>query len=481
MKNKIKLVVVGIVFLLLATVYVPVFNAKTIPQNKAEEILSEDEDTEYYALITGGSQYKNKGNNIPKFPLPPIETWKLKSFYKSILKSSNWKDENIIVLINEDSTKENIISALEEFSTKIDSNDIFVFSYQGHGSEVADEDPLDEEDGTDEIICPYDIEKEDGKLVNYITDDELNHYFSKINAKGMVLIFESCLSGGLVGDELDVDQENRVVIVSTLEDTIGKASLLIGFPMTFGLSIACNQDFMFHATDKSGDGLLSIEEIFEWAVPLIYAELSLYWIGLWVYLLISLKDPVSAIIQVFVEFVMSQAMAFLMSGHFLLNAPHMIDNYPGELPLLEVSASAEKTPGLPDEIWEDVYEIPWHLLDKKYWPKLIVEGEAEKKEGGLVEFTGYAYNAPKPYKFKWDFGDGNSAEGQTVPHSFDRKGEYDVILTVTDDAGRFERTIIPIEISKARVRTPLVNSLFDRFPLLKNLFSNLEKPIPVSS
>jgi len=411
--------------------------------------------------------------------MPPIETWKLKSFYTSLMGSSNWKEENVIVLINEDSTKENIINALEELATKIDSNDIFVFSYQGHGSEVPDEAPLDEEDGTDEIICPYDITKEDGELVNYITDDELNHYFSQINAKGMALIFESCLSGGLVGDELDVDQENRVVIVSTLEDTIGKASFLIGFPMTFGLAIACNQKFMFHATDKSDDGFISIEEAFNWAKPLIYAELAFYWIGLWVFLLLNQGDPVAATIQLFLEFVMSQVMAYLMSGHFLLNAPHMIDNYPGELPILELGDSAKKTPGLPDEIWEDAYEIPWYLIDKKDWPKLIVEGEAEKGSGGLVDFTGYAYNAPKPYKFKWDFGDGNSAEGQTVSHTFDRKGEYDVILTVTDDAGRFERAIIPIEISKARERTPLLRNLFDRYLLLRDLFSNI--PIPVSS
>jgi hypothetical protein len=480
-KNIIKLVTVVVVFLLLTVGFSPVFSAKTIDKINDKKAFEVDDDTEYYALIIGGSVYKNKGNNIPKFPFPPIATWKLKAFYNSILKSPNWKEENIIVLLNEDSTKENITNALEELATKIDSNDIFLFSYQGHGSEVPDEAPFDEEDGTDEIICPYGITQEDGKLINYITDDELNYYLSQINAKGMALIFESCLSGGLVGEEFDVDQENRVVIVSTLEDTIGKASFLIGFPMTFGLAIACNQKFMFSAADSTKDGFISIEEAFRWAVPIIYAELSMYWIALWVFMCITLGDPNTATIQLLIEFMLSQAMAFLISGHFLLNAPHMIDKYPGDLPIIKLNNEAEKTPGLPDEIWEDEYEIPWNLMDKKYWPKFVVEAEIEKKESGLVEFKAYGYNAPKPYKYEWDFGDGNSAEGQYVPHTFAKEGVYDVVLTVTDDAGRIESSTITLEISKSRQKNLLLFDIIERFPLLKSLLSFFGKPISISS
>jgi len=328
--------------LLLIVDFAPVLNAKMI-ENNGKENTAECGETEYYALIVAISEYKNKRYNIPKPPFPPIASWKLKSFYNSIIKSSNWKPENVILLINENATKENIINALQELSTKVDSNDIFVFSYQGHGSEVPDEAPFDEEDGTDEIIVPYDITKEEGKPVNYITDDELNYYFSQIHAKGMALIFESCLSGGLVGGEFDVDQENRVVIVSTLEDTIGRVSFLFGFPMTFGLAIACDQDFMFHATDVSGDGFISIEEAFNWAVPIIYGELSIYWIGVWISLLINQGNPLMATVQLFIEFILSQIITYIISGHFLLNCPHMIDNYPGELPLVEVNGSTKET------------------------------------------------------------------------------------------------------------------------------------------
>ncbi len=37
--------------------------------------------------------------------------------------------------------------------------------------------------------------------------------------------------------------------------------------------------------------------------------------------------------------------------------------------------------------------------------------------------------------YHWDFGDGATAEGETVDHVFAKPGTYQVALTVTDDAG----------------------------------------------
>lgn len=38
-------------------------------------------------------------------------------------------------------------------------------------------------------------------------------------------------------------------------------------------------------------------------------------------------------------------------------------------------------------------------------------------------------------KYEWDFGDGNTAEGEAVKHAFDKPGVYSVKLTVTDNLG----------------------------------------------
>ena len=123
-------------------------------------------------------------------------------FYESLLQSKNWDEHNIILLLNEKATKNNITSALQYMANIIEPEDYFVFSWSGHGSETfdtnGDERNYDPKDTLDEIICPYDILAGDDTWINMITDDELDSYFSNITCKGMTLIFDCCLSGGMV-------------------------------------------------------------------------------------------------------------------------------------------------------------------------------------------------------------------------------------------------------------------------------------------
>ncbi len=51
--------------------------------------------------------------------------------------------------------------------------------------------------------------------------------------------------------------------------------------------------------------------------------------------------------------------------------------------------------------------------------------------------------------YEWDFGDGGSETGDTVSHVFGSAGNYDVILTVTDDNGATATDIIHIEATSS--------------------------------
>jgi len=181
--------ITAVVCLILISATMPSIFGKRIINNVNQDdpfLLSSGNDEEYYAVIAACSEYENPKNNIPKV-LPPISEKKLSAFYNSLLESENWKEENIILLLNEDATKQKIIDALQEMAVTVDENDIFLFSWQGHGSEVPD-DNGDEIDGTDEIICPHDIDSN-----TYITDDELDFYFSDFHILSMQQLLRNIL------------------------------------------------------------------------------------------------------------------------------------------------------------------------------------------------------------------------------------------------------------------------------------------------
>jgi len=249
-------------------------------------------------------------------------------------------------------------------SKTVDSNDVFLFSWQGHGSEVPENlsyGPIDEKDKTDEVICPYDCYRTDeGYLLNHITDDELEICFNKINASGMCLIFECCLSGGLANNTLfenielfnsgfreelntpkigtsNINQKNRTIIMSTHPGYMGKASFLMGFPLTNALSKA----FKRKTADKDNNGFISAEEAFTWAKPRALSQSLLFWGATWgaTYIENVLQNQsypaIRSAIQLIISYIVLQTYCFSRSKHFIINFPNIIDEYNGELLLVK--------------------------------------------------------------------------------------------------------------------------------------------------
>lgn len=230
-------------------------SSRKIVQNYAES-----NETEYYALIAGCCEYKEKMHNIPLFHPFPSST--MKYVYNELINATNWKKENIILLLNEKATKENITNSLNELSTIIDKNDVFLFSWMGHGTIVPDQNG-DENGFFDEAICPYDTSA-DG-MGNVITDDELNKCFSSIDAEGQIILFESCMSGGMADEKnqktltfSDVNNKNRIVVMLTLPNRLGYAFYDIAWPISFLYSMALSNI----NCDINHDGWISAEEAF---------------------------------------------------------------------------------------------------------------------------------------------------------------------------------------------------------------------------
>lgn len=348
------------------------------------ESQSAENETTYYALIAACAEYKNESHNLPPPPLDPFSEEILKNLYNVLNQSKNWNTSNIRVLLNEKATKNNITATFEELAEHIGPNDIFLFSWCGHGAQIPDDDGderrYDPNDTFDEAICPYDTELASDML----SDDELDYYFSQINAKGMCLIFESCFSGGMVAQTTesttvgeaydttkgpytfsDLNDPNRIVIMSTLPNCVCRL-----FPSGPPFSDAIAYSFGQYARDSNDDGIISAEEAFAIARVLYLAPSAalsvLYWIsayitvktGIYKYyleapilkhiynlpfykrLIAFLYDdqhPLKSATRLLLFYwFYIQYTSLLFNGHFCANWANIHDDYPGELPLVEL-------------------------------------------------------------------------------------------------------------------------------------------------
>jgi len=341
------------------------FEKKTRSNNQNNDI------TEYYALIVGCTEYEQRWNDIP------LSESSLKPVYNSLLNAANWKQKNIHLLLNEGATKNNIIDTLNDLSNTIDDNDIFLFSWMGHGTIIKDDDG-DESDGTDEAICPYDTKITTDGFQNIITDDELDTCLSTINAKGQFIMFESCMSGGMVDNEtsknitlIDVNKKGRVVVMSTPSGKLGFAMASVGWP----ISLLYGQALSNQNCDTNNDGWISAEEAFTF-VDETYTTFEYNWFSELNDQIMNETIPIAVVIQFLLankllkKIISKPLMRALLSGLWALfayqtykneeyreimlemliemmekqlemkgaeNNPNMVDDYPNELGIIKIS------------------------------------------------------------------------------------------------------------------------------------------------
>ncbi len=112
---------------------------------------------------------------------------------RSILKTFvGFSNTEIRVLTDERATKKNILERLTKMVSSARSGDLLVFHFSGHGSQIRDRDNDELTDHMDELICPFDMNWDDG----FITDDMLRHILDDLKpGTGMEIILDCCHSG----------------------------------------------------------------------------------------------------------------------------------------------------------------------------------------------------------------------------------------------------------------------------------------------
>jgi len=108
--------------------------------------------------------------------------------------------DDMRVLCDERATREAIMTRMDWLVDRADQDDIVVFQYSGHGSQMAARDDVGEIDGLDEILLPYDY------YLNWdtytIRDNELFIFAQKLFDKGAIPVFviDACHSGTATRD-----------------------------------------------------------------------------------------------------------------------------------------------------------------------------------------------------------------------------------------------------------------------------------------
>lgn len=160
-----------------------------------------DDGTEYWALLVGVSKSKTKPWNDHNEPA--ISTIDL---YDQLLKSDHWQPDHIRVLTGKNASWLNIYRGLKWLAEMDDEDDICLFYITTHGGQGYDVFPKDEEDGLDEFLIVYDSDRiyfpKIGLTIHipprffYLYDDDVNYMLSKLDAKGVCAIIDTCHSGG---------------------------------------------------------------------------------------------------------------------------------------------------------------------------------------------------------------------------------------------------------------------------------------------
>jgi len=216
---------------------------------------AQPEDVEYYALIVGVERFA--GLDLPEHCIDDEAI----AMHDLLLNSSNWKEENIKILLNENATKDKIHDAIVNWlGEKEDENDVVLIYYVDHGWKI----PLKQRRYGHAAVFTYNVTAE-GRLEDKITDKEFDSWMDTLDSKNIVIILDTCYSGRMFA----LRQNGRVLLAAggkhffcgvDEDDILGNG--IFGYFLMQGFK---------GVADLNNDGWISAEEVFRYAkLPTIH-------------------------------------------------------------------------------------------------------------------------------------------------------------------------------------------------------------------
>ena len=191
-----------------------------------------------------------------------------------VLLNTGWDEDHILFLLEEQATYEAIMN--DSFSwlrlQGEDEDDLVLYLFSGHGYyHTTDEPPLDEPDGRDEIIHPWDPDMAGWNPDLFILDDQFKDKFDLLHSKNLVIVICTCHAGGFIDGSYDLAESGRVVLVSC---DVDESSWRTTIPYDWIFPYYFIKGLQGYA-DKNNDDLISAEELFEYTVEPVQIRANL--------------------------------------------------------------------------------------------------------------------------------------------------------------------------------------------------------------
>jgi parallel beta-helix repeat protein len=195
-----------------------------------------------------------------------------------LLKKNGWDKNHILLLQEEEATKEAILDNSFQWLTDNgeDEDDLIFFFFSGHGYyHTEDQPPLDEPDGRDEVINPWDPDIAGWNPDVFIVDDTLSAKFDTLQSHNIVIVIHTCHAGGWIDGESDLCDSGRVVLVACGVD---EASCMMKYPVHWLFAYYLIQGLTGHA-DENNDKRITAEELLRYTIePVQFRSKIFNWI-----------------------------------------------------------------------------------------------------------------------------------------------------------------------------------------------------------
>ena len=194
-----------------------------------------------YAVITGVLSWEDAAS-LESYP---VENRKDAELHKTLLDAGVPAD-HMILLLDKQATRANILKAIEETGKKAGKGSLFIFYYAGHGLN---------EPGEGRFFANYDINTSSAALTG-LSENDLFSAFENLRGKKLLLTADCCYSGFL----------------GELAEKLGKKGVFAASATSASKSNTSTGNWTFSQTllsalrgeplaDRNGDGLITLAEL----------------------------------------------------------------------------------------------------------------------------------------------------------------------------------------------------------------------------